>query len=269
MHDPTRPFPATTIALLRPDPSGFLVFMVQRNRAVGFLPNAWVFPGGRVEPTDRLRHHAAVVGGLRAAERLGGDLDEAIGVLVAGVRETFEEAAVWLGQGMPRERRFELGRDGRPFTDVLADTGASLELDRLYPWSRWVTPSVEPKRFDTRFLVAVTEDTEALHDSGETVASRWLRPRDAYDAAQRGDLPMAPPTWWTLHELAQHDTIDEVLAASASRALRPIEPIAKLDSGEFELLLPGDPEHPEPAIPDLPSRVVFTQGRWWARPKSS
>ncbi len=268
MSEIRRPFPAATIALLRPDPSGFLVFLVQRNRAVGFLPNAWVFPGGRVETSDRLRAHAAVRGGGRAAERLGGDLDEAFAVLVAGVRETFEEAAVWLGDGMPRERRFELGRDGRPFTDVLADTGASLDLDRLHPWSRWVTPSVEPKRFDTRFLLAITDDVDALHDDGETVASKWMRPGDAYDAAVRGDLPMAPPTWWTLHELAQYDTIDAVIAASTDRPMRPIEPIAKVDTGEFELVLPGDPDHPEPAISGLPGRVVFSQGRWWARKAS-
>jgi 8-oxo-dGTP pyrophosphatase MutT (NUDIX family) len=258
------PSPAATVILLRPESDGFSVFLVQRNRAVGFMPNAWVFPGGRVEADDRLLGHPAVHGGLAAVAAMGLDAADAMAFLVAAVRETFEESGVWLGEGMPRERRTELGRGGKGLPALLAETGAVIHLDRLAPWAHWVTPSVEPRRFDTRFLVAIAPDDLAVHDSGETVASGWMRPAEAIAKAERGELPMAPPTWWTLVELAREPDVDAVIAAAYRRSQRPIEPIARFDGGEFELLLPGHPNHPEPACDGLPTHVKFVQGRWWA-----
>lgn len=267
MADPTAPislFPAATVILVRPESDGFSVFLVQRNRAVGFMPNAWVFPGGRVDPGDRLRGHPAIRGGAAAMPAIDADPDVAFAYLVAAVRETFEESGVWLGEGMPRERRTDLGRHGMPLSDLLAATGASMDLDRLAPWSHWITPRPEPRRFDTRFLVALADDDLAVHDSGETVASAWIRPAEAIARVEAGELPMAPPTWWTLVELARLPDAAAVIAEAGRRPVGPIEPIARFDTGQFELLLPGHPDHPEPAREGLPSRVRLVDGRWWA-----
>lgn len=257
--------PATTVVLLRDAPDGFEVFLVQRSRVLAFLPSAWVFPGGRVDDGDRLAAHPLVRGGASAIARTGLPFEEAVASLVAGVRETFEEAGVWLGEGMPVELRDQLGRDGRPLADLLDETGAVVDLDRVHLWSQWVTPAIEPRRFDTRFLVAIAPEQEARHDLGETVDSVWLRPAEAVARAERGDLPTAPPTWWTLRELAEFQHLDEVIAAAQTRVVRPIEPRGHQDGAAFDLLLPGHPEHPDPAIPGLPTHVHYAQGRWWAR----
>jgi len=151
---------------------------------------------------------------------------------------------------------------GEPFASVLAFTEA--DLDRLWPWSWWVTPEIEPKRFDTRFLVALAPEGEAIHDTGETVASQWITPAHAVTLVERGELPMAPPTWWTLRELAQWDCIDAVLTEAMCRPQRPIQPVVKSDEQGWSLILPGHPEHPEAAYPGLPSQVRVAQGRWWA-----
>jgi hypothetical protein len=204
-------------------------------------------------------------GGDRAIAAFGLDPAEALAHLVAGVRETLEESGLWLGEGaVSAELRAALNRGEVDLPAILARTGATLDLDRLAPWAWWVTPEIEPKRFDTRFLVALAGDGEAIHDAGETVASAWLAPADAIAMAERGELPMAPPTWWTLRELAAFRSVDEVFEAAWKRPQRPIQPIASFASGEFELLLPGHPEHPEPAFPGLPTKVKFVQGRWWA-----
>ena len=91
---------ATTIVLLRPAASRFEVFMVQRHRASGFLPNAWVFPGGRVVPTTPCRELEAGSGGAANVGALGIDHGLAYSHMVAGVRETFEEAGIWIGKGV-------------------------------------------------------------------------------------------------------------------------------------------------------------------------
>ena len=260
---PTRP--AATVVLLRQTPVGFSVFLVQRNRAVGFMPNAWVFPGGRVDAGDALAGHPRVKGGPQAIERLGLDHGVATAYLVAAARETFEESGLWLGEGVvPPEERKALEAREVGLAALLERHRATLDLDRLVPWSWWVTPDIEPKRFDTRFLVAVAQDGEARHDDSETVASAWITPAEAVARAESGELPMAPPTWWTLKELAAHSTIEAVLDAATRRPQRPVQPIVVATAEGFELRLPGHPEHPEPDVLGLPPAVRFMQGRWWA-----
>ncbi len=254
--------PATTVVLLRPSPEGFEVFLVQRNRAVGFMPNAWVFPGGRVDEQDSQVPADRVSGGDRVVVRWGIPEEEARAFLIAAVRETFEESGLWLGGRPPASDARAKLLAGGGFSETIAE--ATIDLDRLWPWAWWVTPEVEPRRFDTRFLVAIAPEGEAVHDEGETVASRWIRPEEAVALAESSELPMAPPTWWTLRELAACGTLEEVFAESERRPQRPIQPVVKTDEAGWCLILPGHPEHPEPAFPGLPGLVRFAQGRWWA-----
>lgn len=256
--------PATTILLLRDadTPSGMEVFMLQRHRRSGFLPNAWVFPGGRVDPGDALHEHPRVRGGDGALAAMG--LERPVGVpfLVAGVRETFEESGIWLGSGaLPDATRDPLNRGELQLADLLDAHDATLELDRVVPWGWWITPEAEPKRFDTRFLVARASDG-GRHDERETVDSRWVCPRVAVDGGALDAFPTAPPTWWTLVELTRCGGVDGVFDAASARPQRPIQPIMRFTSDGMELLLPGHVDHPEPAFPGLPHEVRFEDRRW-------
>jgi 8-oxo-dGTP pyrophosphatase MutT (NUDIX family) len=256
---------AATVLLLRPAAARFEVFLVERSRAVAFMPSAWVFPGGRVDPADALPGHPGIVGG-RAGAALGLPPDEARAVLVGAVRETFEESGIWLGERRPDDAlRAALCRREQPaaLADVLAASGARIDLDRLIPWSRWITPTAEPRRYDTWFFAAIGGEGDGVHDAGETVASRWFPIDAAVAAAERGDLPMAPPTWWTLRQLAALPDLDALPAREAD--LRPITPILEEVGGALGLVLPGHPRHPDPARTGLPASITFGQGRWWAR----
>lgn len=262
---------ASTVLILRPHTTtpqaggsdGVEVFLVQRHRNSGFLPHAWVFPGGRVDPGDRLAGHPRVRGGRRALAAL--DLGDELGTaaLVAGVRETFEEAGIWLGEGtLPEDAREPLARGEVSLAALLEAQGAAIDLDKLVPWSWWITPVSEPRRFDTRFFVTVANG-EGHHDEHETVDSGWFTPEAVLEGADVGRFPMAPPTWWTLKEIAGGATPEAVATGGWSRPQRPIQPILHLGESGFELFLPGHPRHPEPAIPGLPARILFRQGRWW------
>ena len=252
--------PAATVVLLREGASGPEVFLVRRHRRSGFLPDVWVFPGGRVEPSDRDVPADRARGGLAALAALG--LDDR-GLLVGAARETFEEAGVWLGEGSPDAvARHALARGQVALADVLATTDATLDLDRLRPWARWITPVSEPRRFDTVFLVAATDGSGAAHDAHETVDSAWVAPAEALAARER--FPMAPPTWWTLGELARWPSVAQVL--SAPRALDPVRPDLDLHAGTFAINLPGHPTHAEPRRPDLPTRIALGAEGWFAEP---
>ncbi|MEZ4323328.1 MAG: NUDIX hydrolase [Myxococcota bacterium] len=260
------PRPATTILLLRDadTPSGMEVFMLQRHRRAGFLPNAWVFPGGRVDAGDSLAGSPRIHGGDREIARMQLGHDEAVAFLVAGIRETFEESGIWLGSGeLPWSQRAPLNNGEISLSAVLDAHDATIDLDAVRLWSWWITPRAEPKRYDTRFLLA-RADTQGRHDEVETVDSRWVCPQWAIENASLDVFPTAPPTWWTLRELTLLPSVDAVFEAAPTRPHRPIEPLMKFHEGGMQLLLPGHPEHPEPTFPGLPHEVRFVDRRWVA-----
>ncbi|MEZ4239301.1 MAG: NUDIX hydrolase [Myxococcota bacterium] len=254
--------PAATALLVRDGREGLEVFMVQRHRRSGFLPNAWVFPGGRVDDTDRLQGHPRV-GGRLALTGLSEGGATAYGV--AAVRETFEEAGLWVGDGEPPEAlRGPLARGELGMRDLLDAHDAGVALDRLHPWSWWITPVVEPKRFDTRFLVAMAPAADGRHDGGETVDSRWVRPREVLATCDLRTFPLAPPTWWTLRELAAYDDAKAAFDAARTGPAVPIQPVMQFLERGIDLLLPGHPDHGAPAIEGVPDRITHDAGRWVA-----
>ncbi len=256
--------PATTVLLLREGEQGVEVFLVKRHGKSRFMPGAWVFPGGRVDDEDHLMPESMVSGGEHTAARLGLSEKEATGFLVAGVRETYEEAGIWLGKGeLPDELRHPLNNGEVRFCDLLAAHQASIDLDVLKPWGWWVTPVSEPRRYNTRFVVATT-DADGSHDEGETVDSGWFRPADALAAVDAGEVRMAPPTWWIVQELKRLAHVEAVLAHTDDRPIEKILPILELAEGAVRLTLPGHADHPDAAIAGLPTEIVFEQGKWWA-----
>ena len=72
---------------------------------------------------------------------------------------------------------------------MLARRGLMLRADLLRPWSRWITPAVEPRRFDTRFFAAALPPGQRTRDvGGEAPAVPWVRPADALAAGRAGQI---------------------------------------------------------------------------------
>ncbi len=252
--------PAATVVLLRPDDAGdgYTVLLVKRHRGSAFLPDAWVFPGGRVEPEDAALPAQRVRGGAWA-QKLG---EGGVGFLVGAARETFEEAGVWLGDRAPSDlERREVASGRRKLDAAMEASGGMLDLDRFVAWSRWVTPESERRRFDTVFLLAMAKGAVAAHDGHETVASQWVRPLDVARLSL-AEMVVAPPTWWMLQELAERPTLARLLADAPSRDLRPILPVLDATEGRPGILLPGHLRHPEPARHGLPTKIVLINGAW-------
>ena len=132
--------------------------MLKRSGRSGFFPHAWVFPGGRVDTADEEARSTGCTPGLPE-----GDDHYA----VAAIRETYEEAGVWMGAG-EASSEFRAALNER--TATLRDApGLVADLDRLAVWSWWVTPEIEPKRYDTRFFVAHLRKEEAAGGSRERI----------------------------------------------------------------------------------------------------
>jgi 8-oxo-dGTP pyrophosphatase MutT (NUDIX family) len=102
--------------------------------------------------------------------------------------------------------------------EVGEETGVELDPAALVPWSRWITPEFEPRRYDTYFFLARLPAGQRTRRLGREAAhDLWLPPDRA------AHLPMLLPTRVTLAELAGFDSIDAALAAQrdGTTPLRP------------------------------------------------
>ncbi|MBX7191789.1 MAG: NUDIX domain-containing protein [Sandaracinaceae bacterium] len=277
LRDGPTPVPAATVILLRDGADGLEVLLVQRHRATAFMGGAYVFPGGKLDPSDAgdaIRAHLPALDEQGLLASLADDgLDATTGraLFVAAARETFEEAGLLIGtttrsDALPRER--ERLNAGTSFAEVLDALDAVLSLDRLVPLSRWVTPAVEKRRFDARFFLAEVSLEESQHASveqHETIASRWLGPAEAVALHLDGQIDLPPPTLRTLELLSRHASAAD--AVREARQARPplVRPVFHAPADGWILALPGDPLHPEPARAiEGSTRFVCRDARWFS-----
>ncbi|PGH41360.1 NUDIX hydrolase [Micromonospora sp. WMMA1996] len=249
---PAVPRVAATVLLLRPAGDDFEVYLIRRVAAMTF-GGMYAFPGGGVDRSDS-EAHLGWAGPEPAAwgERFRLDPADAQAVVCAAAREVFEEAGVLLagpdagtvvgdvsGDEWEAARQDLVGRR-TGFADLLAGRGLTLRSDLLLPWTRWITPEFEPRRFDTYFFVALLPEGQRTRDvSGEADHTLWLRPADALARAEAGELTMLPPTMVTLGEIAAAGDLAGVARAAADRDPgTPILPrIEDLDGAQPRFLL--------------------------------
>jgi 8-oxo-dGTP pyrophosphatase MutT (NUDIX family) len=248
---PAVPRDAATVMLLRSRPVGLEVYMLRRKPTMAFAPGAYVFPGGSVDARDADEQVAWT--GPDAAE-WGRIFDApaslARALVCAAVRETFEESGVLLAgesadsvvadttsDEWEADRRALLDRSVS-LAGLLGRRRLVLRADLLRPWSRWITPVVEPRRFDTRFFAAALPAGQRTRDvGGEASEVAWVCPAEALLAGERGEIRLFPPTAVTLSELADCGTMETVLAGP--RQVAPIIPEVQLREGAVWLTVPG------------------------------
>lgn len=229
---------AATVMLLRDGPTGLEVFMMERAATVDF-GGLHVFPGGKVDFSDRaedLEAHASGLTDAEASRRLGLETG-GLAFWVAAVRECFEEAGVLLAYGPdgallrtedPRwasalaELRDEVNAGRLPFLDLCKRFKLRLALDQVHYFSHWFTPEGPPRRYDTRFFVTAAPPQEGVHDDWELVGSRWVSPKAALAAWEGEEIQMIYPTHSTVRVLATFPDQASALAAVRSGAHRPL-----------------------------------------------
>jgi hypothetical protein len=129
---------------------------------------------------------------------------------------------------------------------LLAEEDLYLNPDWLVYWSHWITPSLEPKRFDTRFFIArLPPGQDASADLSELTEHRWINPATVPEAIERGDIKVAPPTLFTLEDLAesfaQHGSLEHMLLAEARRPTPPVMPRIDIQGESINVVMPWDP----------------------------
>ena len=123
---------------------------------------------------------------------------------------------------------------------MLAEEGLRLAADLLTPYAHWITPSMMPKRFDTRFYLAMApEDHLAVHDGSESVDSIWIKPLDAVREAEEGKRTVIFPTRVNVQKLGRHANAAHAIETARGASIVTVEPqVTKNDAGEPVLRIP-------------------------------
>lgn len=289
--DAKQPIPASTVILVREMDRRLQVYLLQRSTRSGFFPGFYVFPGGKVEPQDRLPDPDRMILDTaleRVREHFGNDLNwtDLSAYILATIRECFEETGIILaypGETLPKgfeqicELRCNDGLDKNWLQEKIINTQWALAVSRLAPWSHWITPEQMAQRFDTRFFIALMPAGQTCSpDNKETIQGVWVTPeqglQDNFDAKN----PLSPPTLVTLQELLHYPDLSKiqqefgsfswgsprlpkiVRLADTSLIIEPWDP-------EYEQTLPIDEKALKKAL--LPvgapfSRLWLSEGIW-------
>ena len=284
--------PAATVILTRERAGKLQVYLLKRSPKSGFMAGNYVFPGGTVDQEDQQYdrfHKHCDLAPAEISARFGPDLsrEHALAYCVAAVRETLEEAGIFLAHpndaadaDLERICHLRLAVDLEKdwFVNLVEKERWCLALSTLFRWSHWITPALMRRRFDTRFYLAEIPAGQCCRpDARETVAGVWLSPMEGLTGNMSGEIPLSPPTLVTLHELAKYRTLTDLRIAAANRPWGPsVQPrLVPLAEGAV-IVEPWDPMYRQKKITiypeDLPpsvlpagksfSRLWLDQGIW-------
>ncbi|MCC3304711.1 NUDIX hydrolase [Sneathiella sp. HT1-7] len=152
---PVKPRHAASLVIYEQRADDLYVLMGRRSKAHRFLPDVYVFPGGRVDKSDASMTPLAPLA-PDIEKMLSQPAGMAHAVAAAAVRETHEETGLIIG-------------------DLQGDQLVP-DLSQLDFIARAITPPKSPIRFNTRFLTVDAKHITGgdLGGSGELVDLHWI-----------------------------------------------------------------------------------------------
>lgn len=252
--EPPEPRPSATVVVIRQGDDKPEILMVKRNSRSAFAA-AYAFPGGVLEDCDRLVYeHCLKVPAAKANQmlRLASD---GLEYFSAAVRELFEETGILLAAGNASENlqsiRQQLNSGQLLWSKAVREYGFKMDCDKLHYFAHWVTPLSEPRRFTTRFFLAVLPAGQiAEHDGQELIDSCWMTADAVLASAKAGDMQLIYPTYATLRDIRPLSTTDEIVGWAKAQVRSGVDEvlpaIIQAASGS-KVVLPGDDRYPRGA----------------------
>ena len=170
-----RPKDAATLLIVRRDGREPRVLMGKRAASHKFMPNKFVFPGGKVDPADsRIVPPHDLHPEVMRRLSLGCSPNRARALALAAIRETFEETGLVIGEPDTPT----LKSRSPQWADFLQH-GSNPRLDVLHLIARAITPPYRNRRFDARFFMIDAEHIQGeVHErpqgSGELLDLHWV-----------------------------------------------------------------------------------------------
>ncbi|MAW98141.1 MAG: NUDIX hydrolase [Sphingomonas sp.] len=242
MNEARTPIPAATLVLMR-ERSGAApqLLFVERSRELRFAGGAVVFPGGRVDPADRV-----------LAADIAPDLEDGA-ARIAAVRETLEETGLAIGFETLLDRTAAARMRATLHAGEALGTALQgrLSLDALVPFARWLPDLPLSRVFDTLFYLARYDGPmdAASVDATENSRLFWASAQEVLDQADRGEVHVIFPTRRNLERLAGFDDFAAAVADARCHPVRTITPWTELRDGEEHLCIPAGLGYPVTSEP--------------------
>jgi hypothetical protein len=110
--------------------------------------------------------------------------------------------------------------DASEFHPLLDRNDLTLDVSSMIPWSRWITPVNETRRYDTWFYLNILPDKidiSAVADDLEITQCTWMTPGEALYKYSEGEIQLPPPTLYILRELQQYPQLTDLTAFALHR----------------------------------------------------
>jgi 8-oxo-dGTP pyrophosphatase MutT (NUDIX family) len=209
------PKPSATIVLARDADRGPELLFVRR-RAGDAFGETYTFPGGVLDVDEfKAREFCIGVTDGDASSMFGID-SGGLDYFSAVVRELFEETGILLTNGELGENRDEAraglyaGRLG--WREFLRRNQLTIACDQMHYFAHWITPTLLPKRWTTRFFLArMPAGQTAVPDGSEITDARWMTASEALDSARERTRRLPYPTRKTVASFGNPETVDDLL----------------------------------------------------------
>lgn len=123
--------------------------------------------------------------------------------------------------------------------ELAEEVGIAVDVGSLAFVSRWVTPMVFPRRYDTHFYLAPLVSTLPLTLAvDELEEAAYITPAAALGAHQAQQWPMVLPTLAHLRWLARFTSIDQAIEATSRARPDPVTPAVAADGSLVPVDLP-------------------------------
>ena len=166
-----RPKDASTLIIYRFGQNKLEILMGERHRKHKFLPQRYVFPGGRVDTEDsRVRYATPIRGDVEELLIRRTTTARARALVAAAIRETYEETGLTLGKTDPDPTKNVPKNWKNFFANGLAPSFEGIDYV-----ARAVTPHWRPIRFNARFfMVNYKHLTGEMSGSGELLNLKFM-----------------------------------------------------------------------------------------------
>lgn len=225
-----RPREASTLIIVRKTKTQPHILMGKRSAQHKFMPNKFVFPGGRLDMIDtrlKVPHDLPDPVMQRLRQHTRKDVSDAKlkGLALAAIRETFEETGLIIGHKTKSAPR----TSHKGWQEYFA-SGATPPLDKIDFIGRAITPTYRTRRYDTRFFMLhddtiFTDPEDTQNASGELLHLHWLTLKQARDL----DIPAI-----TRQML---DIVEERLRLSRPRQLAAPAPFVRFQHNKPQITL--------------------------------
>jgi len=213
-------------AKIETNSSNFVVFLIQRSKAMKFLGGVHAFPGGKLEDDDFSEKSLGRCKGLDKTKAHQLILDNntfhtntnySLGFWIAGIREVFEEIGILFAYDShlklvdfshPAQKtkfevyRNELLQNKIRFSEIIAQEDLFYAVDKLLYFNHFITPELSPIRYDTRFFLAELPLNQSIDMcSAEIISTEWDSPSQILEHYRKKEIKLIPPQYACISKL--------------------------------------------------------------------